>query len=332
MTQMGISTLRCSFLFLGLIVALPVHAQDTEAAPEPKTDTPSAETEAEKKPAPSSPRILIMDLKNNGVAEKTVNTLQGVITVQISSYDALDVISGDDVRQLVALQAEKQNAGCDDSGSCMAEIAGALGASLVVFGDVGQLGELLVVNLNLFNVDLAQSQGRVTIESPSLESFPGQMKPKIWDLLTPKMTALGFEVPERPEETAPVMLVKEVLSASEPLFAWPSAFFAGTLFLAGAGGTGYWAWGVLSPQIETLQGQKAALEATASHPETVNPDQYIEAALFKQGEINETQTTQNIAMAITIATGIIGLTGTGLGLFWNPFQEEEPATDETKEE
>jgi hypothetical protein len=230
----------------------------------------------------------------------------------------------------VALQAEKQNAGCDDSGSCMAEIAGALGASLVVFGDVGKLGELLVVNLNLFNVDLAQSQGRVTIEAPSLESFPGQMKPKVWDLLTPKMTALGFEVPERPEETAPVMLVKEVPSASEPLFAWPSAFFAGTLFLAGAGGTGYWAWGVLSTEISVADD---AVGIAQDHLNAA-PDDSERYTLLDQAknDLAGKSNQQTIVIASTIAAGIIGLTGVGMGLFWNPFQEEEPATDETKEE
>jgi hypothetical protein len=37
-------------------------------------------------------------------------------------------------------------------------------------------------------------------------------------------------------------------------------------------------------------------------------------------------------MALTITTAVMGLTGIGMGLFWNPFQEEEPATDESQEE
>lgn len=40
--------------------------------------------------------------------------------------------------------------GCGDS-SCLAEIAGAMGAEFVVFGDVGKLGETFVINLNLFD-------------------------------------------------------------------------------------------------------------------------------------------------------------------------------------
>lgn len=322
MALLSLCLRRCFYLCVGLFLALPIHAQETEASTEPEAaQTPGVETQAEKKPVPQSPRVLIMDLKNNGVADETLKTLQGVITVQISSYDALDVISGDDVRQLVALQAEKQNAGCDDSGSCMAEIAGALGASLVVFGDVGQLGELLVVNLNLFNVDLAQSQGRVTIEAPSLESFPGQLKPKIWDLLTPKMTALGFEVPERPEETEPVILVKEVPAAGKSLIAWPGAFLAGTLFLVGAGGAGYW-YSNVSTTLQSLSDQKAILEE--------NKD--VLGALSKQNEIEALNPTHTIALASTIVTAALGLTGLALGIFMEPPTKEKPLEGESQEE
>ena len=213
----------------------------------------------------------------------------------------------------------------------MAEIAGALGASLVVFGDVGQLGELLVVNLNLFNVDLAQSQGRVTIEAPSLESFPGQMKPKVWDLLTPKMTALGFDVPERPEETEPIMLVKEVPSASAPLFAWPSAFFAGTLLLAGAGGAGYWTWGVVTPQMDGPYGTIKTAEQAEEEGIPISGDEF-NTVVAARTVYDDLLAQQQLGMALTITTAVMGLTGIGMGLFWNPFQEEEPATDESQEE
>ena len=307
-------------MVLPTLLASNGWAQEEKATPETPPPQQAEPAPAVQKAVPEDPpRVLIMDLKNNGVEEKTVNTLQGIITVQISDYESLDVISGDDVRQLVALQAEKQNTGCSDDGSCMAEIAGALGASLVVFGNVGQLGELLVVNLNLFNVDLAQSQGRVTIEAPSLESFPSQLKPKVWDLLTPKIAELGFTIPDRPEEVEPVMLVKEIQSETEPLFAWPSAFFAGTLFLAGAGGAGYWTWGVLPGEIVTATDQRDILEGVyEADPNLTSEKEFFGAETNLQNKMTE----QTMGMAITIATGVLGLTGMGLGLFWNPSEEE----------
>ena len=101
---------------------------------------------------------------------------------------------------------------------------------------------------------------------------------------------------------------------------------------AGAGGAGYWTWGVSSGELDTLQNDKEDLEKTARHSDTKDPDSYFEAALGKQRDIDEKQTIQNITLATTIVTGVIGLTGIGMGLFWNPFQEEEPATDESQEE
>ena len=296
------------FIVVGFIFVntTSLHAQNATTTTSPKVIEPASQ----ETPPPSaleSPRVLIMDLKNNGVAADTVKTLQGILAVQVGAYSALDVISGEDVRRLVALEAEKQSVGCDDSGACMAEIAGALGAGLVIFGDVGQLGELLVVNLNLFNVDTAQSEGRVTIEAPSLESFPGQLKPKAWDLLTPKMIALGFEVPERPTETEPVRLVKEISTPEKPLIAWPGAFLAGTLFLVGAGGAGFW-YSDVDSNLRTLYDQKILLEE----------DGDLLSALSKQNEIDALVPVHTLALSTTIAAGAVGLAGLAVGIFMEP--------------
>ena len=61
-------------------------------------------------------------------------------------------------------------AGCDEgSTSCLAELAGAMGARLVLFGDLGKLGDTTVVSLNLFLSDQAQSAGRETVRVKSLD-------------------------------------------------------------------------------------------------------------------------------------------------------------------
>src|SRR3712207_6923041 len=40
------------------------------------------------------------------------------------------------------LEAAKQSVGCADDSSCLADVAGAMGAELVVFGAAGKLGTL----------------------------------------------------------------------------------------------------------------------------------------------------------------------------------------------
>jgi hypothetical protein len=85
------------------------------------------------------------------------------------------VLSTSDVRQLADLEATKQQAGCDTS-SCLSEIAGALGARYVVFGDATQLGSLLVVNLNLFDVQTAAAVRRASFEVNDPAEIPAQTR------------------------------------------------------------------------------------------------------------------------------------------------------------
>src|SRR5690242_2520281 len=94
-------------------------------------------------------RTLVMDLKPNGIDVDTVETINGLIPVVLDENDQLDVLSGADVKQLIALEAQKQSVGCTDDSSCLADVAGALGAELVVFGNAGKLGTLFNLNINL---------------------------------------------------------------------------------------------------------------------------------------------------------------------------------------
>jgi hypothetical protein len=62
----------------------------------------------------------------------------------------------------LALESEKAAMGCEDE-SCAAEIAGALGADLVVFGRGTRLGDLNIIHLTLFNATEARTVGRARL-------------------------------------------------------------------------------------------------------------------------------------------------------------------------
>jgi hypothetical protein len=114
-------------------------------------------------------KLVVLDLVGDAVSENVRRSLSGKVAVRFSQDDRLDVLSGDDVRGMAALEAEKQAAGCDDS--CLAELAGALDARLVVSGFVGRLGSLYVVNLSLFDAQAARSITRATIEAERVEDL-----------------------------------------------------------------------------------------------------------------------------------------------------------------
>jgi hypothetical protein len=126
-------------------------------------------------PAPKKERdkLVVLDMVGDAVSANVRQSLAGRVAVRFSQDKRLDVLSGDDVRGMASLEAEKQAAGCDDS--CLAELAGALNARLVVSGFVGRLGSLYVVNLSLFDAQAARSISRATIEAEHVEELPAKV-------------------------------------------------------------------------------------------------------------------------------------------------------------
>ena len=146
-----------------------------------RAETPAPAT------APAKPRLLVLDLKANGVAPEVVQTIQGVIAAAVGDTGAFDVLTGEDVRRLIALEGMKQTAGCDADSSCLAEIAGALGARFVVFGDAGRLGDVVIVNLSLFEVERAASVNRQSLRAEKVEALADVVEDGVFELVAPKL-------------------------------------------------------------------------------------------------------------------------------------------------
>ncbi len=177
-------------------------------------------------PPPSNPapllakavqeRVLVLDFRNDSARADLVGIVRDSLVVQISRTRKFEVLSSDDLRRLTDLEAQKQAVGCTDS-SCLTELAGAVGARLVVFGNVGQLADITQINISLLDVGLAQVHGRETIE----------------------VTNLG-EVPKRVRRAA-ARLFGEAPAPPWGLVAWTGVATAG-VGVAGAAAFGSWAW------------------------------------------------------------------------------------------
>jgi hypothetical protein len=136
-------------------------------------------------------RILVVDLQAKGaVLPGDADILTGIVTTRLGRYPKAAVLSGADIREMIALEAEKQAAGCDDA-SCLSEVAGALGAELIVTGQVGRLGDRYVVTMNLISVNDARAVGRETVELGSLSAAPGAVRPAVDKLVEPMGERIG---------------------------------------------------------------------------------------------------------------------------------------------
>ena len=83
---------------------------------------------------------------------------------------------------MVELEAEKQSIGCNDDSNCLAELAGALGADLVVYGELGKLGNQYMLQQSLFDTKAGKAITRISVQSESIEAIPFSSDPNcvIW--------------------------------------------------------------------------------------------------------------------------------------------------------
>lgn len=147
-------------LLFAVCIAGPAWAQGGAAAPQ----EPAAAERAS---------VLVMELHAAGVAEGEAHTIDELVTTAFSKQRGIKVLSMRELRDAVRLEGEKQIAACDEeTESCLAEIAGALGARFVVSGSVGRLGTLYLVNLGLYDSQRAESVVREKIEAHRLEHLP----------------------------------------------------------------------------------------------------------------------------------------------------------------
>lgn len=112
------------------------------------------------------PRVLLLDLKPQGISAEVARTITGVVSGRLGQAGGIVALSTGDLQALADLEATKQSAGCDVSG-CLAEVAAALGARFVIFGDVGALGDDVVVNLNLYDAERAVPVARKSPRAPA---------------------------------------------------------------------------------------------------------------------------------------------------------------------
>ncbi len=119
----------------------------------------------------------------------TFATLTSVVTVALGRHANLDVISSADVRRAIELEGDKRALGCAEQTSCLAEIAGAMGARLVVFGQVGDLDGELVLTLNLFDSHSASAVGRVLERAPDARRLGAQLEPAVDRLVARTLAA-----------------------------------------------------------------------------------------------------------------------------------------------
>lgn len=153
-------------------------AQNTQT---PSTQTTLAKVTTRKVRVPAT--VLVMELRGVGpVAEHLPKVVTRLLLGALAEVEGLTTSSSDDVQAMLAVERQKDLAGCVDT-SCAAEIGGALGAATVLYGDISAIGSQFSVNLTVVDAAKARVSGRVSRTFSAREDdIPGNI-PSIRDAI-----------------------------------------------------------------------------------------------------------------------------------------------------
>jgi hypothetical protein len=125
--------------------------------------------------AVATPKLLVLDFKDDGVGEDVVRVIHDTLTTHVSNDARVDVVSTEDMRRMVEVASDKAAIGCNDQ-SCLAELADAMGAQYLLYGNAGKLGALYVINVSLYDAVANTTVGRQNVEAAQIEQLPAGLR------------------------------------------------------------------------------------------------------------------------------------------------------------
>jgi len=129
-------------------------------------------------------RIAVLDPTAKGeVPDELPAAISSLAATKLVDLRVFDVITQDDVRQMIDHESNKQALGCEAEASCLAEIGGALGVPWLLGGSIVKLGDAWILTLNLIEIEKAKPIARETISVDSISQLTAAL-PAALDKLT----------------------------------------------------------------------------------------------------------------------------------------------------
>lgn len=171
-------------LALVLSVLVPSLAQA-------QSDATGADLLAEK------PKIAVLDLSfTEAVGEDLPRALGAMISSQLAATGAFEVITQDDVRQMIGFDKLKTALSCEADSSCLAEIGGALGVPWLITGSIAKVGPEWVLSLALIEIEQSRTAGREVVHGESdtalIAALPRAVQALVRPLLAGRMGTLSL--------------------------------------------------------------------------------------------------------------------------------------------
>lgn len=166
-------------------------------------------------------RVLVLDLEAVGAVDKDTARSIDPLVLAAASIPGAEVLAQSELKKIAEVEANKADLGCDDS-SCLAELAGAMGARFVLFGTVSKLGDATTVSISMFD-SRSSTVARDNVVVRDLAKLSDELPPRVRTLVAQR---LGL---------APIVETK----AAEPEGDPPSALFMTGVVATAIGGAAF---------------------------------------------------------------------------------------------
>lgn len=126
-------------------------------------------------------RVAVNDFAVNDVDERVAQVVAESLVFELRKLERTNVISFEEVRQMMNLEAEKQAMGCSGDESCLAQIADALGVDYLVTGTLARVGDTHVFGLRLIDQAAASAERTINKVLPANNGveFLGEVGPAV---------------------------------------------------------------------------------------------------------------------------------------------------------
>jgi hypothetical protein len=241
-------------------------------------------------------RVAVMDLKlSDDVPARTGRIVADNLVAEIRKLQGVTVVSMDELRAMLDVEAQRQTLGCSENDSCLAEITEALGADVIVTGSVAGIDGARVLSLR--RVAQAQAQVTGTVEE---RLVPAQGE-ELLAAVGPSVEKLFPELKLRPGMVRGVPAEKALLLNPPPLPVWSTIAVGAVAAVAGASAIGF--------------GVAAQSEADAAQKEV---DGSAAAAIPGSGVVDAQTRVDSLALAANVMYVAAGAAAvaTGVMLFF----------------
>jgi hypothetical protein len=134
-------------------------------------------------------------------------TVSRLVAVEVDRL-GYAVITAGDLQAAIGVEGTRQELGCDSQGSseCLAELASALGADIIAYGDVTRLNTQMLVTLNFFDASGSRSLGRESVRVGDLDDLPDALAAAVARML-PSLRAGATAPTVAPSSSVPAPLL-----------------------------------------------------------------------------------------------------------------------------